>query len=306
MPPAPSTRVSIVIPVYNLGAFLPAAVDSALAQTMTDFEITIVDDGSTDGETVRAVDTYAGVPKVTVLRTENRGVAHARNCGIAATASTYIVPLDADDRLDPRFLERTLPVMDGQRDVGFAYTSVRVFGEYEADWVAPPFSVPELLVRNVVGHATALVRRTAWEQVGGYDRYFGEDLPFEDWDFWIRLAGAGWQGAAVPESLVFYRKRPGSRLQRGEEPAAHQRLVRLLIERNQAIYQRYFTDVVVRLNQEVFVTQAAERRARLELQRLHHSRLGRVAGWIWAFRQDPAGVCARGLRRILRRPADPA
>lgn len=301
MPAHPTPRVAIIVPVYNLGGFLPAAVESALAQTVTDFEIVIIDDGSTDADTIRVVDGYADLPQVTVLRTGNHGVAHARNHGIAASSCPYIVPLDADDRLDPRFLEHTLPVLEQRSDVGFVYTSVRVFGEYEAEWEAPPFDLPELLARNLVGHATALVRRAAWENVGGY-----AEFAFEDWEFWIRLAGAGWRGAAVPESLVFYRKRPGSRLRRCEDPAVRPECIRLLIERNRAIYERHFTDVVVRLSQRVFTTQEAERRARFELQRLHRSRLGRMAGWLWAFRQDPAGVWTRGLRRLLRRPARPA
>lgn len=296
-------RVSVVIPVYNLGAFLPAAVDSVLAQSEQDFEIVIIDDGSTDPETIRAVDCYMGADRIRVLRTPNRGVAHARNDAIAAASGTYILPLDADDLLAPQYLERTVPVLDREQEIGFVYTSVRVFGEYEAEWQAEPFDICTLLARNLVGHATALFRKQVWNRVGGYDPAFHE-APFEDWDFWIRVAAAGWPGHALAEPLVFYRKRPGSRLRRCEQPAVRPRLIRLLIERNRAIYERHFTDVVVNLSQQVFTTQEAEREARLALHRVYRSRLGRLAGWVWAVRHDPAGRCAALVRRILGRPVE--
>jgi hypothetical protein len=295
-------RVSVVIPVYNLGAFLPAAVDSVLAQTERDLEIVIIDDGSTDPGTIRAVDRYMGADRIRVLRTPNRGVAHARNEAITAASGGYILPLDADDILAPRFLERTVPVLDREREIGFVYTAVRVFGEYEAEWKAEPFDIRTLLARNVVGHATALFRKQVWDRVGGYDPAFREG--FEDWDFWIRVAAAGWPGRALGEPLVSYRKRPGSRLRRCEEPSVRPRLIRLLIERNRAIYERHFTDVVVNLSQQVLATQEAERAARLALHDVYRSRLGRLAAWAWAVRHDPGGRCAALLRRILGRPVE--
>jgi hypothetical protein len=295
-------RVSVVIPVYNLGAFLPAAVDSVLAQSEEHFEIVIIDDGSTDPETIRAVDCYQGGDRIRVLRTPNRGVTHARNDAIAAARGTYILPLDADDLLAPQFLERTVPVLDREQEIGFVYTSVSVFGEYETTWHAEPFDMPTLLARNIVGHATALFRKQAWGRVGGYDAAFQDG--FEDWDFWIRVAAAGWPGRALEEPLVCYRKRPGSRLRRCEQPAVRPRLIRLLIERNRAIYEHHFTDVVVDLSQQVFTAQETEREARLALQRVYRSRLGRLAGWVWALRHDPAGRCAALVRRILGRPVE--
>ena len=137
---------------------------------------------------------------------------------------------------------------------------------------------------------------------GGYDPVFREG--FEDWDFWIRVAAAGWPGRALGEPLVSYRKRPGSRLRRCEEPSVRPRLIRLLIERNRAIYERHFTDVVVNLSQQVLATQEAERAARLALHDVYRSRLGRLAGWAWAVRHDPGGRWAALLRRILGRPVE--
>jgi glycosyltransferase involved in cell wall biosynthesis len=294
-------RVSVVIPVYNLGAFLPAAVDSVLAQTDQDFEIVIIDDGSTDPETIRAVDRYMGADRIRVLRTPNRGLANARNGAITAASGAYILPLDADDLLAPQFLERTVPVLDREQAIGFVYTAVRVFGEYEAEWPAEPFDIRTLLARNL-GHATALFRKHVWERVGGYDPAFHEG--FEDWDFWIRVAAAGWPGRALGEPLVSYRRRPGSMLRRCEQPSVRPRLIRLLIERNRAIYERHFTDVVVNLSQQVFANQEAEREARFALHRVYRSRLGRLAGWAWAVRHDPRGRCAALRRRMLGRPVE--
>ena len=99
-------RISVIVTCHNLGAYLGIAVDSVLKQTLKDFEIVIVDDGSTDPETLRVLERYERQPTL-VLRTENRGLPGARNFGIAASRGAYVCCLDADDLLLPA--NRLLP-----------------------------------------------------------------------------------------------------------------------------------------------------------------------------------------------------
>ena len=94
-------RISVIVPCYNLGAYLDEAVKSVLAQTYQDFEILIVDDGSTDPVTISLLDHYAQ-PKTTVFRTSNQKLAAARNFLIARARGTYLCALDADDKLHPQ------------------------------------------------------------------------------------------------------------------------------------------------------------------------------------------------------------
>ena len=91
-------QVSVIIPCYNQGRYLDDAITSVLVQTYQNFEILIVDDGSTEPETIEILQDYQQ-PKTRIIRTENQGVATARNLGIAQAQGTYILPLDADDKI---------------------------------------------------------------------------------------------------------------------------------------------------------------------------------------------------------------
>ena len=96
-------KVSVIIPCYNQGAYLNEAVESILAQSYRDFEIIVVNDGSTDEETNRLLSGYDR-QQTRVLHTENQGLSSARNNGIREAQGEYILPLDADDRIDPTYL----------------------------------------------------------------------------------------------------------------------------------------------------------------------------------------------------------
>ena len=126
-------RVSVIIPCYNLGQYLDEAVESVLSQTYQDFEILIVDDGSTDPATQALLADYRR-PKTRVMRTTHGGLAAARNLAIANTAGAYLCALDADDRLEPWYLERVVPILDADPSVAFASCWLRTFGEEDWEW----------------------------------------------------------------------------------------------------------------------------------------------------------------------------
>ena len=121
-------RVSIIITCHNLGAYLQEAVDSALAQNYSDFEVLVVDDGSTDPATVALLDRLVADPRLRVFRNPNQGVAFARNFGIDNAAGEYILPLDADDRILPDYIARAVEVLDAHPEVGFVSCHYRTFG----------------------------------------------------------------------------------------------------------------------------------------------------------------------------------
>ncbi len=209
MPPAP--KVSVVIPCFNLGEFLDEAVDSVLAQTFQDFEIIVVNDGSDDPFTNTKLHTY-NKPRTQVLHTENRGAAAARNLAIANSQGTYILPLDADDRLDPSFLEKTVAVLDERPEIGMVYSEVEWFGARTGKWDLPPYRFPDILLGNVIV-TSAIFRRSDWELVGGYSTEFR--ARWEDYDFWLSLIERGRAPYRIPEVLFHYRQRVGSRTQSG-------------------------------------------------------------------------------------------
>jgi glycosyltransferase involved in cell wall biosynthesis len=170
------TRVSIVITCYNLGEYLEEALSSALAQTYSDFEVLLIDDGSTDAQTITLLDHLPQHPRLRMLRTGNQGVARARNTAIAAACGDYILPLDADDRIMPGYLTCAVAVLNQRPEVGFVGCHYRLFEENHSTYTPTHYQLPDLLVENVVP-VTSLFRRSAWKQVGGYY----PEIAIEDW-----------------------------------------------------------------------------------------------------------------------------
>jgi glycosyltransferase involved in cell wall biosynthesis len=238
------SAVSIVIPCYNLGEFLQEAVDSCLQQTRTAAEIIIVDDGSTDEATRELMDSYRQSELVEIVRTPNRGAPAARNLGVRRAHGDYILCLDADDALEPRFLERTVPVLDARANVGVVATGVHMFGTFEGDWRPGDYAPITMLWRNCIPSAS-LFRRICWEQAGGYP-----DLPAsQDWGFWIGIIRNGWKWQVVPDVLYRYRRRAGSISDYREENRAD--VLRRLIDLHGDFYRKHAVDVHVEMDAEL-------------------------------------------------------
>ena len=137
-------KVSVIIPCFNQGAYLQEAVDSVLAQTFQDFEILVVDDGSTDEETVKILKEYDR-PKTRVIRTENQGLSAARNTGIHEAQGIYILPLDADDKIGKGYLEDAVRILDQHPEIGIVYCEAAYFGVKGGRWDLPEYSLDKIL-----------------------------------------------------------------------------------------------------------------------------------------------------------------
>jgi glycosyltransferase involved in cell wall biosynthesis len=243
-PNGSAPRVSIVVPVYNAGGFLTRALQSAATQSYRDVETVVVDDGSTDARTLAILDTAERSGNAVVHRTVNRGVAAARNLAVERARGAFILPLDADDRLRPRFLEKTVPVLESDPETGIVHTWVELIGGHHGLWCTGEFSVRALLSRCTI-HVTSLYRREVWADVGGYDPAFTEGA--EDWDFWLSAAARGWRARCVPEPLAQYRRRPGSRELGARAAGVSARVMRQLIAKHRSTYAAHFDDALADL-----------------------------------------------------------
>lgn len=241
-----AARISVLVPCFNDGAYLADAIASVRAQTCQDFEIVIVDDGSTDPATRSAVDALAG-PGVRVLRTANRGLPAARNHAAAHASGGIFCALDADDRLAPEWFEKALAVLDSRPDVSFVSHWLETFGDERWTWTPERCDLPSLLARNAVNGA-ALVRREAFEQAGGYDETMREGC--EDWDFWLRLVERGHQGHIIPEVLFFYRRRAESMSRVMLDEAAYRRPLQTLVTKHADAYREHLVEVLVAKERE--------------------------------------------------------
>lgn len=213
-PAAP--RVSVIVPVYNGAATIAGTVRSILAQTFRDFEVLVIDDGSTDGSgaIARAVAADLGAgDRLRVLGRANGGQAIARNQGMAAARGDYFAFIDADDWWTPDKLAAQVAALDAHPAAGLAYSwTVLVNGDRQplGGRVEAPFSGAVhglLLVTDFISSGSnPLVRRGAIARVGGFDPAL---VPSEDWDLWLRIA-AEFEVICVPEPHILYRQRPAS------------------------------------------------------------------------------------------------
>lgn len=205
----PTPAVSVIIPCYNQAEYLREAVESVVAQTFTDWEIVIVDDGSPDdtGATAEAIISENLGRAIRLLRKENGGVSEARNAGIRISRGAYILPLDADDIIRPTMLEKTVRLLDSDPGIAIAYTDITHFGAINRTIQAAEFDAKKIPINNQL-NCCSLYRREAWECSGGYrSLYWG----YEDWDFWVGCAAAGSRATRAPESLLLYRVKDASR-----------------------------------------------------------------------------------------------
>jgi glycosyltransferase involved in cell wall biosynthesis len=237
------TSVSVVIPCYDLGEFLTEAVDSVLAQTRPADELIVVDDGSTDPLTLDVLNDLRG-RGVRAYRTENRGAPSARNYGIERSRGEFVLCLDADDVLMPRFLEATVPALEHAPEAGIAATQVEFFGKADGTWRPPPVCVTTMLWRNCLPSAS-LFRRRCWEEAGGYT----PDLEAcQDWSLWLSFIERGWKWVVVDEALYRYRRRDGSisDTRESERP----RIVTGMMRRHERLFAEHGVEALVELDGE--------------------------------------------------------
>jgi glycosyltransferase involved in cell wall biosynthesis/SAM-dependent methyltransferase len=235
-------KVSVIVPCFNLGQYLDETVDSVLEQTFQDFEILIVDDGSTDHATCDLFDEY-NRPKTRVFRIPNQGVSGARNFGVERSDGEYLCFLDADDKLDPLFLEKTIAPLERDPSLGFVSCWLRMFGNEDWTWRQERCDLPAVLAECTVLTA-APVRRRVVEDVGGFDPGLGQ-LFAEDWDLWISILEKGHRGIILPEVLFYYRRYAGSNSRRWEDPQFVARVTKALVERHPTSYRQHLFEVLL-------------------------------------------------------------
>jgi len=253
-------KVSIVIPVYNKAPYVREAVESALRQQVGfPYEVIVVNDGSTDGSAEILEWLAEEYPGLVVIHQENAGVAAARNHGIQLAMGRYICCLDADDVIDPLFLERTAAALDADLGLGIAYTDMLVFGDWpgRGRWQhvvrVDEYDFERLKRRNFIPCCN-LFRRVAWERAGGY-----KDInpSWEDYELWLNMGKLGWYGRRVPGPLFRYRKlyREG----RDHESHGQEWLLRAMVNRlHRDLYPPMVSVVIPCYGQARFLREAID------------------------------------------------
>jgi len=203
--------ISVITPAYNAEQTIVETIVSVQQQTFADFELIVVDDGSTD-RTLELLYTVKE-PRLKVFSCENYGVSVARNYGIARATGEFIAFLDADDLWTTNKLELQLAALQQHPEAGVAYSWTRIIdAQGELSHASEPVNFTgnvyaELLVRNFIySGSNVLIRKQALESVGDFDPTLSYG---EDWELYLRLA-AKWSFTVVPEAQVLYRQTSNS------------------------------------------------------------------------------------------------
>lgn len=231
--PAPDGHpaVSVIVPCYNGARFLDGLMASLAAQTFRDFEIVIVDDGSSDGDTPRKL--AALTDRARVIRQDNRGLSAARNTGIRAARADLVLPLDCDDRIEPPFLAEAVALMrSAPMDVAMVFSHVRLTGDANG-LVGRHFNRFDLLFANNLPSGV-LLRKGCWEAIGGYDEAMREG--YEDWEFNLRLSSRGYRGIEIPKPYYIYAVSHHGMLL-GRSSLIHGRLWRAIRRKHAELYR---------------------------------------------------------------------
>jgi hypothetical protein len=222
-------RVAVIIPTFNRKEYVQETIDSVLAQIYSDYEVIVIDDGSSDG-TGEALQVRFG-DRIRYVWQENQGESAARNHGIKLSRGTYIALLDSDDLWLPEKLGKQVAILDANPDVVLVFTaSWRIDEKGQRLEDEPSFgnvhqndpTLEALCLQNVMGNAgsTAMICRKQIERVGGFDQalQYGED-----WDLWLRLRQQG-KFAFIDEPLACIRQHGGSQWHTPQPETIDQRL----------------------------------------------------------------------------------
>jgi len=227
-------RVSVIIPTYNRSDLISEAIRSVLDQHYTDWELIILDDGSTD-DTAQVVAEFGD--KVIYIYQDNAGEPAARNAGFAASQGEFVSFLDSDDQMLPNNLENLVSLLDAKPEVSIAYGRYYWFHNDEqiGHLRGPIFDgqiFQQLLLEETMMIGTALIRRDCVHAIGGFD----ENIHFQPhWDFYLRLARAGYLYASCKQGVALLRVHPGNR---GKELTA-------MLKWRLAILDRLFGDLTL-------------------------------------------------------------
>lgn len=291
-PPPGVARVAVIVPAYGVAHLLGEALDSLLAQTLSDWECVVIDDGAPDN-VAGAVAPYLADPRIRFVATANRGVSAARNRAIAETRAPYVALLDGDDLFRPQYLERMIAEFDADPAARFVTCNARIFGAVAQEALCvdrrqgtgdgTTGSLGDVLDRSFSVYIGSTFRRADFDEVGGFDEAMTHA---EDLDFWVRLLLLGGHVRYVDEVLGEYRVRHSSasasaaQMIRGNLRIYEKALARLGEGPEAGIAHRMIADNHAELAFEQAVAQVAEGDLDRGLPALRAAQRGR-GGALW-------------------------
>ncbi|MEM1180296.1 MAG: glycosyltransferase [Acidobacteriota bacterium] len=235
-PEAPEAPLAVVIPCRNDGRWLIEAVASVERVVPRPYDLVIVDDGSDAPPTVEILDRLEAAG-YRIARQRPKGVCAARNLGFELARAEYIIPLDSDNRLRPGlFLAEAIAELDAHPQLAAVYGDRYDFGLREGRQAAAEFDLDRMLRGNYID-TCAVIRYSAWIDVGGYDEKL---QTLEDWELWIRFVRRGWEIKHLPHVAFDYRVRPGSLVTTIEDPQVRKDILDRVLSNHREAFEDFF------------------------------------------------------------------
>ena len=236
--------VSVIIPCYNQGEFLEECLTSVFASSYTNLEVIVVNDGSTDNSN-EIIQQHQYQFKFTYINQSNAGPSNARNQAIKVARGSYILPLDADDKIGKDYISQAVQVLSSNPEIGIVYCHAEFFGELNGKWNLPDFDLQLMLARNLIFNC-GLFRKVDYDKTSGYNDNMREG--WEDWDFWLSLIELGLKTYRMETVGFYYRKRLNSR-DRGIDKVKIKYLRNQILQNHKDLYLTNFFNPIEQYHQ---------------------------------------------------------
>lgn len=240
MPPL----VSIIVPCYNQAQYLPESLTSIMNQTYSNWECIIMDDGSPDNTKAVAEEWLNKDTRFRYVRKTNSGICDTRNKGISMAQGDFILPLDADDKIAPEYIEQAMLAFTKDETLKLVYCNKIFFGVINKSDPCPPYSFETMLSENLIHHA-AIYRKKDFDKTNGYNLNMHDGL--EDWDFWLTLLSPQDKVVKLDGFYYYYRIKNVSRSTQIDKDK-NERLILQMFKNHQDKYLQYFNPVRDHIN----------------------------------------------------------
>ncbi len=236
---------TVVIPHYNLGSLVVKAVESVMHQSIDSVQIIVVDDASTNPNSLSVLKGLEDHVQV-IYQDKNAGVAATRNIGIEHAKSENVLCLDADDTIEPCYLEKAYNLFEMDNKIGIVSTWVKFSGQKHGTWrPSDNIDIPQALINSPVPTASCF-RRITWQQVGGYDETM---RGYEDWNLWISILKNKWKIRVIPEFYFNYLVRVDGKVSTSNRNIGS--LVGRIVDNHVELYERYYKDIFIQKHKDI-------------------------------------------------------
>lgn len=240
--------VSVIIPCYKQAVYLPEALDSLVGQTYQHWEAIVVNDGSPDDTEKVALEYTRKDARIKYVFKENGGLSSARNAGIAYASGEFILPLDADDLIQPLYMEKAMEAFEKEPHLKLVFCQGFLFGAVTKLWELEYKGYKELLLGNSI-FCSAFFRRSHSLEIGNYDEQMLKG--HEDWEFYIRLLAGESPVYQIPAPLFHYRIKESSMITMAKQVDVFRETEFYIYAKHRDIYASYFGGGILDMIREV-------------------------------------------------------